>query len=93
MLPDLVNALKQVITDNHTTPAQRLQAADMLMTLWGRCLRDEDRKQKHAINRHQLKVKKTKVEADDRKTKLVIAAERRRIDETLRKAQLEIEGR
>lgn len=93
MLPDLVTALSQVIADTTTTSAQRLQAADMLMTLWGRCLRDEDRKQKHAANLGRLKVRKTKAEADDRMAKLAIAAERRKIDATLKRAKAEMEGK
>lgn len=93
VLPDLVSALKSVITDHNTTPAQRLQSAEMLMTLFARCLRDEDRKQKHLTRREQLKIKKTKVEADDRKAKLAIVVERRKIDETLKRAKAEMESR
>ncbi len=90
VLPDLIKALSQVIADGTATPAQRLQAADMLMALFARCIRDEDRKQKHYVKRAQLKVKLSKVEADDRKAKLAIVAERRKIDETLEKAKREL---
>jgi hypothetical protein len=92
VLPDLVKALSQVIADSTATPAQRLQAADMLIALWGRCLREEDRERKHLTNLGRLKVQRTKVEADDRQSKLAIAAERRKIDATLTKARKEIGG-
>lgn len=93
VLPDLVTALSQVIADGATTPAQRLQAADMLMALFARCIRDEDRKQKHSVKCAQVKLRKREVEAADRKTKLAIATERRKIDETLKKAEEELEKR
>ena len=64
VLPDLVTALKQVITDTSTTPAQRLQAAGMLQALWARCLRDEDRKQKHLTKRARIKATKPPLDAE-----------------------------
>jgi hypothetical protein len=64
VLPDLVTALKQVITDNQTTPAQRLQAAGMLQALWARCLRDEDRKQKQLTKRARIKATKPPLDAE-----------------------------
>jgi long-subunit acyl-CoA synthetase (AMP-forming) len=93
VLPDLVTALGQVITDNQTTPAQRLQAAGMLQALWARCLRDEDRKQKHLTNRERLRVKRRKVEVADRQATLELAAERKRIDRVLEQAKKELESR
>jgi 5'-deoxynucleotidase YfbR-like HD superfamily hydrolase len=64
VLPDLVNALKQVTTDADTTAAQRLRAAEMLMMLWTRCLRDEDRRQTQSTNRQRIRANKPIADAE-----------------------------
>jgi hypothetical protein len=94
MLPEIAEALKRIaIGDGDGTTAQKLQAIEMILQCWNRCLKVEDRKQNHLTKREQLKIRKTRVEADDRKAKLAIAAERRQIDATLKKARVEMEGK
>ncbi len=84
--------LKRIAVGDGTT-AQKLQAIEMILQCWSRCLKVEDRKQKQLTKREQLKIRKTKVEADDRKAKIAIATERRKIDATLKKARVEMEGK
>lgn len=91
MLPEIAEELKRIAIGDGTT-AQKLQAIEMILQCWGRCLKVEDRKQKHLTKREQLKIRKTKVEAADKKAKLAIAAEHRKIDETLKRARAEMGG-
>jgi len=92
MLPEIAEELKRIAIGDGTT-AQKLQAIEMILQCWSRCVKVEDRKQKNLTKREQLKIRKTKVEAADRKSKLAIAAERRKIDETLKRAKVEMEGK
>jgi hypothetical protein len=82
-LPNLVETLSQVIADDTTTSAQRLQAADMLMCLWARCIRDEGKKQRATLQHQQLKVKAKKVAVEQTKTALKVHQVRAETDKKL----------
>ena len=48
VLPTVVSALAEIAADCTSTKAQRLQASEMLMALWQRCVRDEANERDHA---------------------------------------------
>jgi hypothetical protein len=83
LLPDIVSELKNLAVSNETTPAQKLQAIEMILQCWSRCLKVGVKKQEYQMKRQRLKVK-------DRKSKLAISRKREEISKKLAQAAKEI---
>jgi len=92
VLPALVQSLTDVVADSSTTPGQRLQAAEMLMTMLARCIRDDYKRERVTVVKERTKAARLKAATDERKHKQVTAIEQRRIAKTLAKAQEEMNG-
>jgi len=91
MLPEIAEELKRLAVGDGTT-AQKLQAIEMILQCWSRCLKVEDRKQKHLTKREEAKAKRTKAQAQDKRAILEISRKREEISKKLAQAKREIGG-
>jgi hypothetical protein len=87
VLPQMIQAIADVIADPGTTAAQRIQCAEMLMSLWGRCRADEYREERVLTVKERAMAAKIAAKTQDRKHKLTVLAEQKRIDKLLQQAK------
>ena len=91
MLPEIAEELKRLAVGDYTT-AQKLKAIEMILQCWSRCLKVEDRKQKHATKREEAKAKRTKAQVQDKQATLEIGRKREEISKKLARATKEMGG-
>jgi hypothetical protein len=92
ILPEVVALLRSIAISESSTMADKKWALEMLMSLWRRCIRDEDRKQKVRLQHQKLTIKKKKADAEDKRATLEISRKREEIAKTLAQAETEIGG-
>lgn len=85
-LPDVIRELRRMATADSDI-ASRKFAIGMLETFWSKLLATALADNRASVNRLHAKVRAKKIAVTDRQQKLAIAAERRRIDNTLAEAK------
>ena len=92
-MPAIVSELRRMATAPDSDIASRKFAISMLETFWSKLLATALADNRASVNRLHAKVRAKKIAVTDRQQKLAIAAERRRIDNTLAEAKKELGGR
>jgi hypothetical protein len=92
VLPEVVGLLHSIAISESSTMADKKWALDTLLSIWQKCIGDEDRKQKATLQHQKLTIKKKKAQAEDKRATLEISRKREEIARTLAQAETEIGG-
>jgi hypothetical protein len=95
-MPQVVEALQEIICDPGSSPAVRLEAIQLLMSMWSRCItadlrfaKSEGKRAGHRARTAEAATARVQARADELAAKVRIAREQKHIQKQLRKLRKE----
>src|SRR5437660_1593772 len=94
ILPELMGTLRDIITDQTSTPIVKMRCLEIVMSAWAKCLRSELRTQRAAVAQDRFRAKKSVADAqrieaaaNDKLAALEISKQRKKIARQLKLAE------